>query len=189
MPNATKTSAKASKHASAPKPAARKTAARSKAPATPDAIQLLITDHKEVKALFKDYDQLVKSEAQAEDKQTIAVLICTMLTAHATVEEELFYPAARAALEDDGQDLLDEAVVEHASAKDLIAQIEDANPGDELFDAKVQVLGEYIRHHVKEEETELFPKVKKAKADLVALGAALAARKEELVSEQEAASH
>jgi hemerythrin superfamily protein len=154
-----------------------------------DAIALLSADHKEVDALFKEYEKLCKADADDGEKGLLAAQICAMLTVHATIEEELFYPAARAALEDDGQDLLDEAVVEHASAKDLIAQIEDANPGDELFDAKVQVLGEYIRHHVKEEETELFPKVKKAKADLVALGAALAARKEELVSEQEAASH
>ena len=154
-----------------------------------DAIVLLSADHKEVDALFKEYEKLCKADADDGEKGLLAAQICAMLTVHATIEEELFYPAARAALEDDGQDLLDEAVVEHASAKDLIAQIEDANPGDELFDAKVQVLGEYIRHHVKEEETELFPKVKKAKADLVALGAALAARKEELVSEQEAASH
>ena len=154
-----------------------------------DAIALLSADHKEVDALFKEYEKLCKADADDGEKGLLAAQICAMLTVHATIEEELFYPAARAALEDDGQDLLDEAVVEHASAKDLIAQIEDANPGDELFDAKVQVLGEYIRHHVKEEETELFPKVKKAKADLVALGVALAARKEELVSEQEAASH
>jgi len=154
-----------------------------------DAIALLSADHKEVDALFKEYEKLCKADADDGEKGLLAAQICAMLTVHATIEEELFYPAARAALEDDGQDLLDEAVVEHASAKDLIAQIEDANPGDELFDAKVQVLGEYIRHHVKEEETELFPKVKKAKADLVALGAALAGRKEELVSEQEAASH
>ena len=154
-----------------------------------DAIALLSADHKEVDALFKEYEKLCKADADDGEKGLLAAQICAMLTVHATIEEELFYAAARAALEDDGQDLLDEAVVEHASAKDLIAQIEDANPGDELFDAKVQVLGEYIRHHVKEEETELFPKVKKAKADLVALGAALAARKEELVSEQEAASH
>jgi hemerythrin superfamily protein len=141
-----------------------------------DAIALLSADHKEVDALFKEYEKLCKADADDGEKGLLAAQICAMLTVHATIEEELFYPAARAALEDDGQDLLDEAVVEHASAKDLIAQIEDANPGDELFDAKVQVLGEYIRHHVKEEETELFPKVKKAKADLVALGAALAAR-------------
>lgn len=182
MPNATKASAKASKHASAPKPAARKTAARSKAPAIPDAIQLLIADHKEVKALFKDYGQLVKSEAQAEDKRTIAVLICTMLTAHATVEEELFYPAARSVLGED-EDLVDEADVEHTSCKELIAQIEDGSPDDPLYDAKVKVLGEYIDHHVKEEEGEMFPKVRKSDLDLDALGEDMAARKAELLGE------
>jgi hemerythrin superfamily protein len=100
---------------------------------------------------------------------------------HATTEEEIFYPAAREAVDDD--DLLDEAEVEHASAKDLIAQIEAGSPSDPLYDAKVKVLGEYVRHHVKEEEGELFPKVKKAKVDLAELGLAIVARKEELLPE------
>jgi len=79
---------------------------------------------------------------------------------HATVEEELFYPAARDVLEKD-EDLVDEATVEHASAKDLIAQIQSMEPSDELYDAKVTVLGEYIDHHVKEEEDEMFPRFAK----------------------------
>jgi hemerythrin superfamily protein len=108
-----------------------------------------------------------------------------MLTVHATIEEELFYPAARENSTE--QDLLDEAEVEHASAKDLIAQIEGMDAGDELYDAKVKVLGEYIDHHVKEEE-ELFPKVKRAKLDLEALGGELAARKQELQAEVESAA-
>jgi hemerythrin superfamily protein len=90
------------------------------------------------------------------------------LTVHAEAEEEIFYPAAREAIEE--QDLLDEAEVEHASAKDLIAQIEAMDSSDPLYDAKVTVLGEYIDHHVEEEEKEMFPKVKKAKLDLEALG-------------------
>ncbi|MGM9482801.1 hemerythrin domain-containing protein [Roseateles sp. NT4] len=182
MPTTTKTSAKASKDASTPKPAARKTSTRSKADATPNAIDLLIADHKEVKALFKDYDKLVKSEAQTEDKQTIALQICTMLTAHATVEEELFYPAARRVLGKD-EDLVDEADVEHASCKELIAQIEEGAPDDPLYDAKVKVLGEYIDHHVKEEEGEMFPKVRKSDLDLDALGEDMADRKAELLGE------
>jgi hemerythrin superfamily protein len=154
-----------------------------------DAIALLMADHREVDTLFKEYEKLCKADADDGEKGLLAAQICAMLTVHTTIEEEIFYPAARAALDEDDQSLIDEAAVEHASAKDLIAQIEDSNPGDDLFDAKVQVLGEYIRHHVKEEEGELFPKVKKAKADLAALGEALSARKEELVAEQEPMSH
>jgi len=173
MPTATKSTAK---RATAHKPAPKKK------PAAPDAVDQLIADHKDVKALFKDYDTLVKAEAQAEDKQTIALQICTMLTAHATVEEELFYPAARSVLGDD-EDLVDEADVEHASCKDLIAQIETASPDDPLYDAKVKVLSEYIAHHVKEEEGEMFPKVRKSDLDLDALGEDMADRKAELLGD------
>ena len=104
-----------------------------------------------------------------------------MLTVHAQIEEEIFYPAAQDAIKE--PDLVDEATVEHASAKDLIAQIESSEPSDELFDAKVKVLGEYIDHHVKEEESEMFPQVRKAKLDLDALGAQLQERKGELTAE------
>jgi hemerythrin superfamily protein len=104
-----------------------------------------------------------------------------MLTVHATVEEEIFYPAAREALEE--QDLLDEAEVEHATAKDLIAQIQTMDPSDELYDAKVTVLGEYVNHHVQEEEKQMFPKCKKAKMPLDELGEQLQARKQALMAE------
>lgn len=146
-----------------------------------DAIQLLTADHAEVKPLFKEYDKLVDADASDEEKQQLAEQICAMLTVHATIEEEIFYPAAKDALEE--ADLVDEATVEHASAKDLIAQIEGMDPSDELYDAKVKVLGEYIEHHVKEEEGEMFPQAKKAKIDLAALGAQLAERKQELMQE------
>jgi len=164
------------------KATAHKTASH-KTPAStePDAVKLLTNDHKEVKTLFKAYDKLVKDQADNSEKQAIAHKICTLLTVHATVEEEIFYPAARGALE--AQDLIDEATVEHATAKDLIAQIEAMSPGDELYDAKVKVLNEYIEHHVQEEEGELFPKVKKAKLDLAELGAQLSSRKESLLAE------
>lgn len=153
---------------------------------TTDAIALLTADHKEVQQLFKEYDKLVKADAGDEDKESLVRQICTMLTAHATAEEEIFYPAARSVL--DEPDLIDEATVEHASAKELIAQLEQASPGDELYDAKVKVLAEYIEHHVKEEEGELFPKLKKADLDLKALGEELKARKQELMSEADAAA-
>ena len=175
---ATKTSAKASKGA------ATKSTRKSPAGTAPDAIQLLTADHKEVKSLFKAYDDLVKKEGDAGEKQAIALQICVLLTAHATAEEEIFYPAARDALGDDA-DLVDEADVEHASAKELIAQIEAGSPDDDHYDAKVKVLGEYIDHHVKEEEGEMFPKVRKADLDLDALGEELAARKAELLGQAE----
>jgi hemerythrin superfamily protein len=146
-----------------------------------DAITLLKQDHQEVSALFE------KFESEQDEKGEIAAEICKLLTVHAQIEEEIFYPAAREALDSDeeGEELLDEAEVEHASAKELIAQIEDADEGDHLFDAKVKVLGEYIKHHVQEEEHELFPKVKKAKLDLEVLGKQLKARKTELLGTME----
>jgi hemerythrin superfamily protein len=146
-----------------------------------DAIALLMADHKEVKQMFKAYDQLVTDEAEGDEKQALAEQICTALTAHATVEEEIFYPAARGAIEE--QDLLDEAEVEHTSAKDLIAQIQSMGPDADLYDAKVKVLGEYIDHHVKEEEGEIFPKLKKSELDLQTLGEEIAERKQELLAE------
>ncbi|KQU71522.1 MULTISPECIES: hemerythrin domain-containing protein [unclassified Rhizobacter] len=149
--------------------------------ASTDAIELLEQDHQEVKDLFDQYDELADNEGSEADKQAIALQICTMLTVHATIEEELFYPAARDALKED--DLVDEAVVEHASAKDLIAQIEGMEPGDDLYDAKVKVLGELIDHHVEEEEGEMFPKVRNAGLDLQVLGLAMASRKDDLLAE------
>lgn len=167
-------------------PTKRSSSQGSKNAATTDAVTLLTIDHKEVKKLFRAYEGLVKADTANAEKQVLALQICSMLTVHATIEEELFYPAAREGLKE--QDLLDEAEVEHASAKDLIAQIEGMDAGDELYDAKVKVLSEYIDHHVKEEEEELFPKVKRAKLDLEALGGELAARKEELQVEVEPAA-
>jgi hemerythrin-like domain-containing protein len=146
-----------------------------------DAIELLESDHREVQALFNEYESLVDSEGDDEDKQTLAEQICTLLTVHTTIEEEIFYPAARDALDEEDVDLLDEAVVEHASAKDLIEQIQSMTPGDELYDAKVKVLSEAIEHHVDEEESELFPKLRDSQLDLEELGEQMSARKEELL--------
>jgi Hemerythrin HHE cation binding domain len=145
-----------------------------------DAVALLKADHAEVKKCFKDYQKLVKSDASAAERQALSSEICKMLTVHAQIEEEIFYPAAREFLGDDA-DLVDEADVEHASAKELISQIEDGNPDDMHFNARVKVLGEYIDHHVQEEQDELFPKVKAAGMDTKAIGQELAARKAELM--------
>lgn len=148
----------------------------------PDAIQMLTTDHREVEKLFDQYTQLAESEgADDAEKGELAQQICAMLQVHTSLEEEVFYPAAREAI--DEQDLLDEAEVEHASAKDLIALIMGSSPEESLYDARVQVLGEYVKHHVKEEEKELFPKVKKAGLDLAGLATEMAERKQSLMGE------
>jgi hemerythrin superfamily protein len=175
MATAKTASKSAGTKAKAPSRTGRKTARAAAKPA--DAIKLLKDDHKEVKGFFKQYENL---EDDAE-KQALADKICLALTVHAQIEEEIFYPAARNAIDDD--DLLDEAEVEHASAKQLIAEIQGMKAGDRLFDAKVTVLGEYIDHHVEEEETEMFPESRESDLDLKAVGAQLAARKEELLSQ------
>jgi hemerythrin superfamily protein len=146
------------------------------APDNADAISLLKADHREVEDLFKRFEAAT-GDAQKRD---VANAICVALKVHARLEEELFYPAAYAALKD--KSLLDEAQVEHASAKDLIAQIEAGAPGEAFYDARVKVLSEYIDHHVTEEENEIFPQCRKGKMDLARLGAVLAMRKQELMA-------
>jgi hemerythrin superfamily protein len=147
-----------------------------------DAIALLKADHTEVAEMLK------KFETARSTKQKLAQQICMSLTVHAQIEEEIFYPAAREALGGGGEDLLNEAEVEHNSLKELIGQIEGLSPDDELFDARVKVLGEYVKHHVKEEEGEIFPKLRKSDMNLVEVGAQLAARKKQLVTQMKAAA-
>jgi hemerythrin-like domain-containing protein len=142
-----------------------------------DAIAMLTAEHRDVAELFKQYEAL--GERARASKKKIADRICTALTLHTTIEEEIFYPAVRAARKD-AEDIVDEAVVEHASAKDLIAQLQEMDPEDDLYDAKVKVLSEQIEHHVQEEEKEMFPKAKKAGLDLAELGQEMAIRKDEL---------
>jgi len=161
------------------KTTARKQAASSRSSSSrraADAIALLKADHQAVQKLF---DQFEKTRS-ADRKSAIADQICRELTIHTQIEEEILYPAARGVLRE--EDLIDEATVEHQGAKDLIQQIEGGKPGDDLFDAKVKVLGEYIKHHVKEEHNEMFPKIRKTKLDLKLVGEQLAARKSELVA-------
>ena len=145
-----------------------------------DAIAMLKADHDKVKKLFKEFERLHDAESEEEAEQ-LATQICNELTVHSSLEEEIFYPEVRAAIDD--EELIDEAEVEHASAKELIAQIESARMGDDKFAAKVMVLGEYVNHHIKEEQDEMFPKAKRAKVDLQALGERMAARKMELKAE------
>jgi hemerythrin-like domain-containing protein len=154
-------------------------AAASKAP---DAITLLKEEHREVEQLFDRYEKLAEGDAGDEEKEDLAGQICFALTLHTQIEERVLYPRAQEALGDDA-DLVDEANVEHASAKDLIAQLQSGSPSEPLYDAKVKVLGEYIKHHVKEEENEMFPKLRQAKElDLAALGEEMSALKESLLA-------
>jgi hemerythrin superfamily protein len=142
----------------------------------PDAIKLLKSDHREVENLFAQFEKAKASER----KKVIVTKICQALTVHATIEEEIFYPRAREALERGSENILDEAEVEHEGIKWRVEQLKDAQPGDDNYDARVTVLKEYVTHHVKEEERELFPKVKGSDLDTQAVGAELAARKETL---------
>jgi len=151
-----------------------------------DAVALLIADHREVKGLFQQYGKLEQADAASDDRQLVATQICVLLTVHTRIEEEIFYPEARRALGKAGSDLLDEAEVEHAGAKNLIRELKAMNASDELYDAKVKVLGEGIDHHVGEEEQELFPKVRASSMDLREIGGRMDARKKELMASTEA---
>ncbi len=144
-----------------------------------DAIALLKQDHRTVEALFDQFE-----DAEGQEQSQLAERICNMLTVHAQIEEEIMYPAAKEAFEEEEEeDLVHEAAVEHASAKDLIAKIEGMTPDDEAFEATVKVLSEYVKHHVKEEENELFPALKKTELDLKEMGTRLAERKFALMEE------
>ena len=161
---------------------ASKTKSRSTSTRQPDAIQLLKADHREAEATFEQFEK-----ARSKDrKKALADKVCMALTVHTMIEEELFYPACKGEIEDE---LVDEAYVEHNGAKQLIAEIEAGSPEDELWEAKVTVLSEYIKHHVKEEEQRdgMFAQAKKAGLDLKALGQQMAMRKEELMAQMKAA--
>ena len=145
-----------------------------------DAITLLTQDHNNVKKMFKEYEKLCKKDS-TEGKEALAIQICQALTVHAQLEEEIFYPVVREAIDDDK--LMNEAVIEHTTAKDLIAQIQSMRVSDPMCDPTVTVLGEYINHHVEEEQNEIFPKANKSRIDLEALGIEMAERKEVLLEE------
>ena len=147
-----------------------------------NAFDLLEQDHREVEEWFDEYDELKDSD---EDRKTeLAENICLALKVHAQIEEEIFYPQAREASQDN--DLIDEAIVEHSTVKNLIAEIEAMEVGEELYDAKIRVLGEMVKQHIKEEEEELFPELQSTKMDLDAVGKELAERKQELMAEMQA---
>ena len=155
--------------------------ARSK---TANAIDLLKEDHEKVKKAFKEFEKMDRSDK--ESCRELVERVCAELRVHTTLEEEIVYPALREAIED--EDIMNEAAVEHETAKMLIEQLENMEPDDPNYFATFTVLGEYVMHHVKEEEGEMFPQAKKARdLDLEALGEQMKARKEELSAETEQA--
>lgn len=146
-----------------------------------DAVKLLKADHDEVAALFAQYEK--QKKRSGGQKTDLIQKICAALSVHAQIEEEIFYPAALVALDDSGGELVHEAEVEHDSIRSLVEQLMTMMPNDEFYDAKVKVLSEYVKHHVKEEEGQLFPRVNKTDINLDELGAELAERKAELMDE------
>jgi Hemerythrin HHE cation binding domain len=150
--------------------------AKSKAKAT-GAVEILKEQHDKVKKAFKEFEKLDREDTEAQ--QQLVQTVCEDLKLHTTLEEELFYPAAREAIDD--EDIMNEAQVEHETAKMLIEQLENMGPDDPNFHATFTVLGEYVTHHVKEEEGEMFPAAKKSDLDLEELGARMRSRMEELM--------
>ena len=150
---------------------ATKTVSPDKAKSAPkDAIALLKADHEAVSQLFAEYEK-TRSVAR---KKALVEEICSALSVHAQIEEEIFYPAVKAALRD--KVLVPEATVEHAGLKDLIAQLRGVEPDGEMYDARVKVLSEYVRHHVKEEHNLMFPQARASLLDMNDLGTRMAAR-------------
>ena len=143
-----------------------------------EATALLRSDHQRVSELFAEF---AKTRSAAK-KMTLVTQICTELSVHAQIEEEIFYPAVKKALND--KLLVPEATIEHATLKSLIAQVKGVAPDGEMYDARIKVLFEYVKHHVKEEQEQMFPKARETKLDMVELGAQLAARKEELLAQR-----
>jgi hemerythrin-like domain-containing protein len=145
------------------------------------AIEMLKEDHAKVKKAFKEFETLDREDTEA--CRQLVQTVCDDLKVHTTLEEEIFYPAVREAIED--EDIMNEASVEHETAKLLIEQLENMEPDDPNYHATFTVLGEYVMHHVKEEEGEMFPQAKKAGIDLEALGERMQDRRSELLSQAE----
>jgi hemerythrin superfamily protein len=145
------------------------------------AIEMLKEDHDKVKKAFKEFEKMDREDIASA--QQLVQTVCEELKVHTTLEEEIFYPAAREAIED--EDILNEAQVEHETAKMLIEQLENMGADDPNYYATFKVLGEYVTHHIKEEEGEMFPQVKKSDLDLEELGQRMKQRKQELLGEME----
>jgi len=142
-----------------------------------NATELLIADHKHVSELFTEFE---KAPSIAEKKRIVSK-ICTELTVHAQIEEEIFYPAVKLALKD--KELIPEARVEHATLKTLVEQVRGIEPDGEIFDAKIEVMHEYVKHHVKEEQEKMFPKATATNLNMMELGTKLSERKAQLLSQ------
>jgi hemerythrin superfamily protein len=178
---ATKTKTRASRDAEHKSNRSRAAAGRSRAHApSGDALEVLEHDHREVEEWFDEYDEMKGKE---DGKEQLAEKICLALKVHAQIEEEIFYPRAREATKDN--DLVDEAIIDHATLKVMIGEIEEMDVGDELYDAKIRELSEMVKRHITEEEEELFPELQSSKMDLKTIGKKLAERKEELRSEMQ----
>lgn len=147
---------------------------------TPSVFDLLEADHRKVEKLFKQLER-----AEGDEKVGLAREICLELSVHAEAEERAFYPAAREALDEEGDDLVREAIVEHRTLKQLIAEIDGSSPKQDLFEANLKVLQEYVEHHVKEEEKELFPKLQKTDFDQESVGAKVESAKARLMKKVE----
>lgn len=141
-----------------------------------DAVALLMADHVEVCLWFAEYDQA----GSVTDKMALVAKLCVALSVHVQIEEEIFYPAIEATLEDPM--LVPEARLEHMGVKNLIAQLEGVEPDGVMYDAKVKVLGDCVKHHIKEEQVHMFPQVRETSIDLLELGARMAARKQALIA-------
>lgn len=150
-----------------------------------DAVDLLASDHDAIAELFDRYETLAADDASADERCALAEEICTLLLVHGAIKEEIFYPAAREALEEEY--LIDEALVAQDSARSLIDDIQAGDPTEPRYDAQVRILQELVAQHFEEERTELFPRVRRAALDLEEIGAALAARQEVLLSADEQA--
>jgi hypothetical protein len=155
-------------------------AAQKGQPQAMDAIALLRADHEEVEHLFEEFE----SAQSSAEKQELITQICNELTVHAQIEEEIFYPAIRQVLKgDEDKELVPEALVEHSAVKSLIAEAEGLEPEDDMLDARIKVMCEYVKHHIKEEQEKIFPKAQAARQlDMMELGRQLSQRKAELMA-------
>jgi hemerythrin superfamily protein len=179
---ATKAKTKASRDAERKSSRSRPSAKKSQtAAADINAFDLLEQDHREVEEWLDEFDEMKQGDKR---KSELAEKICLALKVHAQIEEEIFYPRAREATKDG--DLIDEAIVEHATVKNLAGEIEKMKVDDDLYDAKMRVLGELVKRHLREEEEELFPELQSAKMDLDAVGKELAERKAKLMEKMHA---
>ena len=154
---------------------------RSRTKTSADAIDLLKQDHDRVEKPFKEFEKMDRQDAEA--CRELIGRVCEELTVHTTLEEEIFYPAIREAIHD--EDLMNEAAVEHETARMLIEQLQNMGPDDPNYFATFTVLGEYVRHHIKEEQGEMFPAARKAGLDLAALTERMQARRDELLSQED----